>query len=113
MSDALVLAAQIDGVLLVSRAASNTKGELRRANEQLQRIGARVIGAVLNGIEARPGGYFRRQYREFYDYVSDETVPPELPAFDDDQADRTLASGDQTDESDPFDLDEDGDDKKA
>jgi succinoglycan biosynthesis transport protein ExoP len=75
MSDALVLSAQVDGVLLVSRAASNTKGELKRAHEQLQRIGARVIGSVLNGIEARPGGYFRRQYREFYDYVSDETVP--------------------------------------
>lgn len=86
MSDALVLASQVDGVLLVSRAAGNTKGELRRANEQLQRIGARVIGAVLNGIEARPGGYFRRQYREYYDYTSDETVPPELPGFSDAQA---------------------------
>ena len=81
MSDALVLASQVDGVLLVSRAASNTKGELKRANDQLQRIGARVIGAVLNGIEARPGGYFRRQYREYYEYTSDETVPPELPGF--------------------------------
>lgn len=90
MSDAMVLSSLVDGVLLVSRAAGNTKGELKRANEQLQRIGARVIGAVLNGIEARPGGYFRRQYREFYEYTSDETVPPELPGFGDSEQ---LASG--------------------
>lgn len=79
ISDALVLATQVDGVLLVARAEENTKGELRRANEQLQKINAHVIGAVFNGARARSGGYYRRQYREFYDYTLDETVPPELP----------------------------------
>lgn len=80
MSDALVVAMQADAVVMVARAGHNTKGALRRAREQMQRINARVIGAILNGVQARAGGYFRQQYREFYEYASEEVVPPELTA---------------------------------
>jgi succinoglycan biosynthesis transport protein ExoP len=80
ISDALVAAMQADGVVLVTRAGRNTKGTLRRAREQFQRINARVIGAILNGVQVRPGGYLRQQYREFYDYTSEEVVPRELAA---------------------------------
>jgi succinoglycan biosynthesis transport protein ExoP len=79
VSDALVLATLVDGVLVVARASDNTKGVLRRAREQLMRINARVQGAILNGVKARPGGYYREQYREFYEYGAEETIPPELP----------------------------------
>jgi polysaccharide biosynthesis transport protein len=81
ISDSLVIATQVDGVILVARAVANSKGSLRRAREQLEKIGARIVGAILNGAEASPGGYFRRQYREFYDYVADdEPELRELPA---------------------------------
>lgn len=80
ISDALVVATQVDAVVLVARAVNGTKGTLRRAREQLQRIHARVIGAVLNGVQARPGGYFRQQYREFYEYMDEEVVMHSLPA---------------------------------
>lgn len=79
ISDALVLATQVDATILVARAANSSKGALRRAREQFQRIGARVIGAILNGVQARAGGYFRQQYREFYEYTSEEVLPRELP----------------------------------
>jgi succinoglycan biosynthesis transport protein ExoP len=79
VSDALVLSRLVDGVILVAQASENTKGALRRAREQLLRINARVQGAILNGVRARPGGYYREQYREFYEYGADETIPPELP----------------------------------
>lgn len=85
ISDSLVLATLVDGVIVVARAVTNTKGTLRRAREQLERVGGHVIGAILNGVEARPGGYFRQHYREFYDYTSDETIPPELPAPSDNE----------------------------
>ncbi len=77
VTDALILAVQVDGVVMVSRAVSNSRGALRRAREQLDRINARIVGAVLNGVQARAGGYFRRQYREYYDYTAD--VPGALP----------------------------------
>lgn len=79
ISDALVLATQVDAIVMVARASSGSKGTLRRAREQFQRINARVIGAILNGVQARPGGYFRQQYREFYEYTNQEVVPQELP----------------------------------
>ena len=40
---------------------------------------ARIVGVILNGVKTRAGGYFKRQYREFYDYSSEEPVPAELP----------------------------------
>jgi capsular exopolysaccharide synthesis family protein len=79
VSDSLVLANQVDGVILVTRAVRNTKGALKRARELLHNVGARILGGVLNGVQLRPGGYFRRQYREFYDYSSDYAAPRELP----------------------------------
>lgn len=82
VSDALVLATLVDGVVLVTRAVSNSRGALKRAREQLAKVGARVVGAVLNGVRSQAGGYFRRQYREFYDYVSAPTAAPELPPAD-------------------------------
>ncbi len=79
ISDATVMAMQVDGVILVARADENTRGTLKRAREQLEGINARIVGAILNGVRVRAGGYFKKQYREFYDYVSDETIPAELP----------------------------------
>lgn len=80
MSDASVLAMQVQGVIAVVAAEEVSRGELKRLRDQLEMIGARVVGVVLNGVRARAGGYFKRQYREFYDYTSDETVQAELPA---------------------------------
>ena len=79
ISDALVIANQVEGVILVARAVRNSKGAFKRAREQLERIRARVVGAVLNGAAPQPGGYFRQQYRDFYDYTAEETIPPALP----------------------------------
>jgi capsular exopolysaccharide synthesis family protein len=87
ISDSLVLSIQVDGVIVVARAVDNTKGGLRRARDQLEKINARVLGAVLNGIQARAGGYYKQQYRDFYDYASDETIPAELPGVSTEQED--------------------------
>ncbi len=92
ISDALVAATQVGAVILVARASDNTKGVLRRAREQLARINAHVPGAVLNAVRARPGGYYREQYREFYEYGADVTIPPELPGV---AADDTEPTGKQ------------------
>lgn len=81
ISDATVLAMQVDGVILVTRADTNAKGALKRVREQLERINVRIVGAVLNGVRARAGGYFKQQYREFYEYTSDETLPTDLPGL--------------------------------
>lgn len=75
VSDALVTAGLVDGVILVCRAKANSRGIALRAKEQLERVNAHLFGAVLNGAQVRRGGYFREQFRTFYDYQ-----PEELPA---------------------------------
>jgi capsular exopolysaccharide synthesis family protein len=59
-SDGVVLAAGVDGVVLVVRAASTARGAAQHALRQLGAVGARVLGVVLNDPEGRMptyGGY--------------------------------------------------------
>ena len=67
-SDALVLAPVVDGVVVVVRAAANSRGAVQRACSLLQDVNARMLGAVLNAAQVTRGGYFREQLRDFYDY---------------------------------------------
>lgn len=91
VSDAMVLAGAVDGVLLVCQYRATSRGALQRTQQQLDAINARIFGAVLNRVETRAGGYFRKAYREFYEYHE--------PAEQDDQeAEKKLASGEESDQ---------------
>ena len=48
VSDALVLAGALDGVVLVCRAKAVSRGGVLRAREQMERANIRIFGAVLN-----------------------------------------------------------------
>jgi capsular exopolysaccharide synthesis family protein len=72
VSDALVLAGAVDGVLVVCQYRATSRGALQRSLAQLETINARVFGAILNLVETRAGGYFRKAYREFYEYQEPE-----------------------------------------
>jgi capsular exopolysaccharide synthesis family protein len=48
VTDALVLAVQTDGVLLVVKAGSTKREHVQQARERLERVNARIVGAVLN-----------------------------------------------------------------
>ncbi|MBN1344556.1 MAG: polysaccharide biosynthesis tyrosine autokinase [Phycisphaerae bacterium] len=71
VSDAIVLAALADGVILVCRARTS-RGMVQRAKAQLGLVNSRLVGAVLNAVETTRGGYFRKYYRAFYDYQEQE-----------------------------------------
>jgi capsular exopolysaccharide synthesis family protein len=73
VSDPLVLANRCQGVLLVVEANSTTQEGLRQSIEQLEQIGAKVMGSVLNKYDpaqARYRGYYYR-YSYEYRYVDD------------------------------------------
>jgi capsular exopolysaccharide synthesis family protein len=55
VSDALVLSAKADGVLLVVRLGYTRKKHVKSMLDQLDRAGANVIGVVLNGVAADTG----------------------------------------------------------
>jgi capsular exopolysaccharide synthesis family protein len=50
VADATLLASQVDGVLLVVRANSTKRDQLRAAKDRLERVNARLLGAALNNV---------------------------------------------------------------
>ncbi len=68
VADAHLLVQAVDGVVLVLRAGQNTRGLAVRAARMVLDLRARLLGAVLNGVRATRGGYFREAYQAYYDY---------------------------------------------
>lgn len=72
VTDAAVLAAQADGSVLVVRSARTDERAARRAMDQLDRVGVRVLGAVLN--EVAPSVTEESYYFKYiYSYYDDDT----------------------------------------
>ena len=64
VSDAAVLSVLCDGVVLVFNGQKTTTPSARRALERLDKVGARMLGVILNGIDIRDPEYF--DYRSYY-----------------------------------------------
>jgi capsular exopolysaccharide synthesis family protein len=72
VSDATVLAAKVDGVLLVLQPGRTSLGAAQAMVEQLERANANIVGVVLNRIQRRQGLYYGG-YRSYYaPYYSDK-----------------------------------------
>ena len=63
VTDAAVLAAHADGVLVVARAGKTTRHQLLLAMRSLQAVGARVLGTVLNVAPSRRGSAYTSYWR--------------------------------------------------
>ena len=83
VSDAQVLAAKVDGVLLVIQPGKTHIDAARATREQLDRAGARVVGAVFNRIPRQRGYYYGgyRYYSPYYSqnekYLNHDDINPE------------------------------------
>jgi len=71
VTDAAVLAQSVDGVLLVVDAGRTRKGGARRALESMHKVGANVIGVVLNAVPVKRGGYYYYYYYYHGEYGAD------------------------------------------
>lgn len=58
VTDAVIMAGKVDGVLLVVDAGRTRIAAARQAKEQLERAGANIIGVVVNKATAQHGGYY-------------------------------------------------------
>lgn len=63
VTDAAVLAAHADGVLVVVRAGKTTRQQLMLAMRSLQAVGARVLGTVLNMTASQRGSAYAAYWR--------------------------------------------------
>jgi polysaccharide biosynthesis transport protein len=74
VSDALALAPLCDGALFVADAEATSRGAVAHAREQLEQVGAELIGSVLNNFDASKARsapyYYRYYYRYQYRYGS-------------------------------------------
>ena len=71
VTDSLVTAKAVDGVVLVVRAGKTARGIVGTAVESLQGIGAKVLGAVLNCYDTTTDGYYYSRHYYGYTYSAD------------------------------------------
>ena len=75
LTDAAVLGAKADGVIIVARAGVTQSGALEYSMQQLSLVRARVLGVVLNDIDFRRDSSYDSTYRyyKYENYTSRET----------------------------------------
>lgn len=82
VTDALVLAPRVDGVILVMDPTKTKRGEIRHAIEQLQRVNANLLGVVLNNIKIRRSQYYYNRsyyYGKGYGNLDENSVDSGIP----------------------------------
>jgi capsular exopolysaccharide synthesis family protein len=77
VSDAMIVAPRVDGVLLMTEADETMRGAAAHAREQLEQVGANVIGAVLNNFDASKAKYYAYGGRYGYRYHYGPEPTPE------------------------------------
>jgi capsular exopolysaccharide synthesis family protein len=58
VTDPVVLAAKVDAVVLVARFGVTRNEALRETHKRLDQAGARILGVLINNMQAREGGYY-------------------------------------------------------
>ncbi|MDP8956172.1 MAG: polysaccharide biosynthesis tyrosine autokinase [Actinomycetota bacterium] len=70
VADSLALAPRVDGVLVIADAQATSRAAVTTAHNQLEQVGATLIGAVLNNFDPSKAKtypyYYRYQYRYAY-----------------------------------------------
>jgi capsular exopolysaccharide synthesis family protein len=74
LADAAILSTQVDGVLLLISAGQTRREMAKRAMAALERVQARVVGALLNRLPAQGSGYgyYYYYYYDHYGYYSSD-----------------------------------------
>ena len=66
VTDSAVLAPRVDGVILVVKPGSTNLGAAKQAVEQLRRVGANLLGVVLNEVAINRSRYRYYRYKGYY-----------------------------------------------
>ncbi len=66
ISDALVLGAKVDGMVLVVHGDKTSREALKKAREKLDMLKVRTIGVIINNVNVAHHGYY--YYKDYYRY---------------------------------------------
>ena len=74
VTDAAIVASQVDGTILVARAEVTTRDAFQSSTRQLKDVNARVLGSVLNAFDMRSDSYYGRgyYYRQYGGYYTED-----------------------------------------
>lgn len=74
-ADAAILSSKVDGVLLVYRVGTVSRGLLKRATSQLDQVKCNILGVILNGLKPEISPDFQdfKYYKHYYSYGHRET----------------------------------------
>jgi capsular exopolysaccharide synthesis family protein len=74
-TDGVLIAAMVDGVLLVVHAGKSSRGIVRRSRQLLQEVGAKIFGVVLNNanLRSQDGYYYYQSYYHQSYYRGDKS----------------------------------------
>src|SRR3990172_7640241 len=75
VADATIVAPSSDGVIIVADAGRTTKAAVSHVREQLDQVGANVVGGVYNNFDPSDAKYYPKYYRYYYTY--EYQTPPE------------------------------------
>jgi capsular exopolysaccharide synthesis family protein len=71
VTDARILATQVEAVILVSHGAVTPREAVKHAKQHLEQVNGNLIGVVLNNVDFSSAGYdYYRYYRRGYGYGS-------------------------------------------
>jgi succinoglycan biosynthesis transport protein ExoP len=75
VTDAMILAGEVDGVVLLVKAAHTSRDSVVRARRALTDVQARIVGAVLNAVDlkSRGAGYSYADYAQYSHYGDDRS----------------------------------------
>jgi Mrp family chromosome partitioning ATPase len=77
VTDAVVLSQVVDGVILVVRADRTLREDVRRCAKQIRGVGGRIVGTIVNEINAGDRAYYNygAGYGYGYGYGTKEPEP--------------------------------------
>jgi capsular exopolysaccharide synthesis family protein len=68
LADASILGAIVDGVLFIVKVNMANRDLIIKAKDQLETVGANIIGVALNDVDIKRDGYYRYYYYYNYEY---------------------------------------------
>lgn len=72
-TDATTLASKVDGIVIVYRIGAVVRGALKRVKTNLENVGGKVLGVVLNGVHGElSSDYSKYKMDKYYTYSSEE-----------------------------------------
>lgn len=73
--DILLLVSAVDRVILVVKASSTSKRDLRKAQKLLKKANAHILGVILNQANQRDVDYYHPRYRKYYGSTNGKGFP--------------------------------------